>query len=177
MSSFKIDKFLNKDELPEFFRQLADALEKGGKGELACAEDFRKLKISVRDEFGQVSLRTKIKTVGECQPDVEMLEADKPVAPGKPRYKDLKKRMGNSFKVLFKMIHQGKVPPKDAVESFLADSELMVSYAGYGDPYYDVYMAACADFAKAYETGDITQLNDAVDALVHQKGHCHAKYK
>ncbi|MGL1861679.1 MAG: GAK system XXXCH domain-containing protein [Pseudodesulfovibrio sp.] len=175
--SVKIDKFLTKKELPEFFRQLADAIEKGGEGELSCANDFQKLKISVRDEFGQVSLQAKIKSSKECRPAFDTLDDGKHVQPSKPRYEELKKRMGNSFKVLFKMIHQGQVPPKDAVESFLADSKLMVEYPGYGDPSYEIYTKACADFAAAFESGDIATLNEAVDLLVHQKGHCHAKYK
>lgn len=177
MSSVKIDKFLAKDELPEFFRQLADALEKGGEGELSCVDDFRRLKISVRDEFGQVSLRTKIKARGECQPDIDELADESSGRLTKPKYKDLKDRMESSFKVIFKMIHQGKIPPKVAVESFLADSKLMISYPGYGDSYYDVYTVACNDFAVAFESGDIDKLNETVDILVLQKGHCHAKYK
>ncbi len=67
MSSFKIDKFLQKGDLPDFFRQLADALEKGEGGELSCAEDFRKLKITAIEEYGQVSLRAKIKSPSECK--------------------------------------------------------------------------------------------------------------
>ena len=183
MSSLKIDKFLKEDDLPEFFRQLADALENGEGGELFCAEDFRKLKITAKREYGQVSLRAKIKSTSECKSeDLEYLDGEELVpaqeaAPGKPKYRALKKRMGSSFKVLFKMIHQGKMPPREAVEEFMADSKLMVSYPGYGDPYYDQYMAACDDFAAAYEAGDLARLNETVDALVHQKGHCHAKYK
>ena len=176
MSTVKIDRFLAKDELPGFFRQLADALEKGGEGELACAEDFRKLKISVRDQFGQVSLRAKIKPLASCQPAFDAAD-DTPSGSGRPKYKDLKERMGDSFRVIFKMIHQGRMPPKDAVESFLADSELMVTYPGFCDPYYDIYTKACADFADAYASGDMQRLNETVDVLVHQKGHCHAEYK
>lgn len=177
MGSIKIDKFMNKEELPAFFRELADVLEKGGEGELSCAEDFRKFKIRVRDEYGQVSLRVKLKAASGCQSGMDYIDSGLPAGQGRPRYSDLKKRMGNSFKVVFKMIHQGKLPPRDAVASFLADSELMVSYPGYGDPYYDIYTRACADFAEAYESGDLDRLNRTVDELVHQKGHCHAKYK
>lgn len=178
MSSLKIDKYLKKEELPEFFRQLAAALEKGEGGELSCAEAFRKMKISVKDEYGQITLRAKIKSAAECKAeDLEEIEADPTDEQGKPKYKALKKRMGASFKVIFKMIHQGDMPPKAAVDEFLEDSKLMVSYPGYGDPYYEMYTEACEAFAKAYEEGDMEMLNATVDELVHQKGHCHAKYK
>lgn len=180
MGSMKIDKFLTKEELPDFFRELADALESGGDSELSCATDFKKFKVRVRDEYGQISLRLKIKSASECTPDLEELEGPDeglPAVVGKPQYKDLKKRMGNSFKVIFKMIHQGQKPPQEAIDEFLADSELMVSYPGYGDPYYDIYTKACEEFKAAYEADNMDRLNKAVDELVHQKGHCHAKYK
>lgn len=175
MSSMKIDRFLKKEEVPDFLRELAEAME-NGEGDLGCASEFRKIKVRVKDEYGQVSLRVKIKSADECAPGFEE-DAEGSAKSSRPRYKDLKDRMGDSFKVIFKMIHQGKVPPRAAVEEFLEDSRLMVTYTGYGDPYYDVYIEACDVFARAYESGDIVELNKAVDVLVHQKGHCHAKYK
>lgn len=177
MGSMNIDKFLTKEELPDFFRELADALETGEDSELGCAADFKKFKIRVRDEYGQISLRLKMKSASECAPDMDEFDDGMPATTGRLHYKDLKKRMGNSFKVIFKMIHQGQKPPKEAIDEFLADSELMVSYPGYGDPYYDIYTKACEEFRTAYDSGDMEQLNRAVDELVHQKGHCHAKYK
>lgn len=180
MSSLKIDKYLPREDLPVFFRLLADALERGERGELSCAEDFKKIKISLKDEYGQVSLRARIKSASECQAEELDYIDDGTVQPArkaKPKYKALKKRMGSSFKVIFKMIHQGQLPPQAAVDEFMEDSRLMVSYPGYGDPYYDMYIQACDDFAAAYASGDMTRLNATVDALVHQKGHCHAKYK
>jgi len=126
MSSFKIDKFLQKGDLPEFFRQLADALEKGEGGELSCAEDFRKIKITAIEEYGQVSLRAKIKSPSECkgedldyQEDVAVVKESASGKAPKPKYTVLKKRMGSSFKVIFKMIHLGTIPPRAAVEEFL----------------------------------------------------------
>ncbi len=177
MGSKKIDKFIMRDELPQFFRDLADALEQGGEGDLACAMNYKKFKVHVRDEYGQVSLRMKMKSGKVCASHLCAPEEIVPEVVGKPHYTDLKKRMGNSFKVIFKMIHQGQKPPKEAIDEFLADSELMVSYPGYGDPYYDIYIKACAEFKAAFESDDMERLNTAVDALVHQKGHCHAKYK
>lgn len=182
MSSMKIQKYVAKEDLPAFFRELADAIESGEGGELACASAFKKMKINVKDEYGQISLSAKIKSAAECTSEdldemPESLETDPNATPPKPKYKALKKRMGKSFKVIFRMIHQGTMPPKAAVDEFLADSKLMVEYPGYGDPYYEVYTAACETFAVAYDAGDMDKLNEAVDELVHQMGHCHAKYK
>lgn len=182
MSSLKMAKYISREELPDFFRELAHAIETGEGGDLSCANEFKKMKFSVKDEYGQISLRAKIKSAAECvSEDIDVIEdsdgTDPGAVPPKPKYKALKKRMGKSFDVIFKMIHQGQMPPKAAVEEFLADSKLMVAYPGYGDPYYEEYIAACDAFAAAYAVADMEQLNETVDKLVHQKGHCHARYK
>ena len=167
-----ISKYLDPKELAAFFRELADAVENGGHDEFACVDDFRKIKIGVKNEYGQISLKAKFKAAKPC--------AEEPVGedgqPAKPKYKDLKKRMRSSFRIVLKMIHDGSVPPEEAVNAFLADSALMVAYPGYGDEYYESYTAVCAEFKAAYESGDLERMHAAVDALVHEKGRCHAKY-
>ncbi|NDV19286.1 GAK system XXXCH domain-containing protein [Pseudodesulfovibrio sp. JC047] len=167
-------KHMDDTDLPGFFRELADALENGGTGELTCVDDFKKFKIKGRIDFGQVRLDMKFSSAQEClaPPEIECEEC----GAFKPAYKDLKKQMKSSFKTLVKMIHEGVEPPRPAVESFLDDAALMVTYAGYGDEYYDAFTAACSTFREAYESGDITRMHTAIDALLHEKGRCHAKY-
>lgn len=173
-SGTKIFRQVEQKDLPTFFRELADALENGGTDEFACVDDFKKFKIKGRADFGQVVLKMKFQSEQECSApfDVEC-ETRGEI---KPEYKDLKKRMKSSFRMLVKMIHDGEEPPREAVESFLTDSAFMVSYPGYGDEYYDIYTEACAAFKDAYESGDISRMHTAIDALVHEKGRCHAKY-
>jgi len=173
----KIYKQVEQNELPDFLRELADAIEKGGSDELACVDDFKKFKVSGVIEYGQVMLKLKFKTENECaSPYEDEVEPAKPGEPEKPSYKNLKKRMKTSFRMLVKMIHEGNIPPKEAVDSFLADSALMVTYAGYGDEQYDTYTKACAAFKAAYETGEIGVMHTTIDVLVHEKGRCHAKF-
>lgn len=163
-------------ELPAFFRLLADAIEKGGDGEFAGIDDFRKFKISGKNEFGQVTVKVKFKSVGECEAAEEAEECDECRASGTLKYKHLKKRMKSSFRLIFKMIHEGQMPPAEAVESFLADSGLMIGYPGYGDEYYAQYAKVCAAFKAAFESGDLARMGEAVDAIAHEKSRCHAKY-
>lgn len=165
---------IDKDELPKFFRDLADALEKGGTDEFDCLDDFKKLKVRAEAAYGQVRLKMKIKTEQECRSNFD--EEREPGAPEKPAYKQLKKRMKISFRMLVKMIHDGQIPPQEAVDSFLEDSALMITYPGYGDEFYSRYAEVCDAFRQAYESGDLERMHEAVDALVHEKGHCHAKY-
>ena len=175
----KFEKYIDEKELAAFFRSLADALENGGKDELACVDDFKKMKLSVKNEYGQISLKAKIKTNKPCETGdgaaMETGESGDPV-PAKPKYKALKKRMKGSFKMIFKMIHENQLPPKEAVDSFLEDSVLMCTYPGKGDEFYPVYLEACEAFKQAYEAQDMDALNKTVDELSFQKGHCHSKY-
>lgn len=169
----KLNKYIDRKELAAFFREFADALENGGADELACVDEFSKIKIGVKDEFGQIHLKVKVKAMDAGEPS-EGTETEAEL--GKPKYKRLKKRMKSSFKLLVKTIHDGEIPPVEAVESFLADSALMVTYPGYGDEFYDSYTKACQTFKTAFGSGDLDAMHKAIDALAHEKSRCHAKY-
>lgn len=174
-NSTKIEKYMEQKELAAFLHELAEAVENGGKEELSCINEFRKMKISVKSEFGQISLKAKISPAGVCDEELESEEGGD-ASHAKPKYKHLKKRMKSSFRMLVKMIHDGQMPPDAAVQSFLEDSVLMVSYPGYGDEYYESYTAACDAFEKAYRAGDMERMHETIDVLVHEKSRCHAKY-
>ncbi|MCJ2164403.1 MULTISPECIES: GAK system XXXCH domain-containing protein [unclassified Pseudodesulfovibrio] len=169
----KLNRYVDQKELADFFRTLADAIEKGGQDEFACIDNFKKIKIRVKNEFGQINLKARVKSAKPCEvSEDETVQA----VDGKPKYSALKKRMKSSFRVLIKMIHDGIVPPKEAVESFLADSALMVTYAGFGDEYYESYTLACAALREAFDSGDIEKMHASVDVLIHEKSRCHAKF-
>lgn len=174
-NSVKIRKSVDKQEFAAFLRDMAEALEQGGKDELACLDDFQKVQVSFKQEYDQIQLKAKIRPAGVC--DEESPEGEEGgETPGKPKYKHLKKRMKGSFRLLVKMIHDGEMPPAEAVESFLEDSALMVTYPGYGDEFYDRYTSACEAFRAAYAAGDMDRMHETIDVLVHEKSRCHAKY-
>lgn len=171
----KIIKHIEKDDLPAFLRELADAVESGGSDEFACVDDMEKFKIGGKMEFGKIKIKAKFKTSAECREE-ELTEDSDTGSDGKPKYSVLKKRMRSSFKLLLKTIHDGEMPPEEAVTSFLEDSALMVTYPGYGDEFYAQYMEVCDRFRSAWEAKDLDALHEAVDALIHEKSRCHAKY-
>ncbi len=168
----KISQFTTRKELADFLHKLAQALKTGGEEELACVDDFKKIKISAKDEFGQICLKVRIKSEVPCEDFTD----ETGQTTGKPKYKTLKKRMKSSFKLLLKMIHENQMPPRAAIDSFLEDSELMVTYPGYGDDYYDDYIRACSAFKAACDAEDLARMHETIDALVHEKSRCHAKY-
>ncbi|KAB1442181.1 GAK system XXXCH domain-containing protein [Pseudodesulfovibrio senegalensis] len=168
----RINRFATREELAGFLRELADALESGGSGELACVNEFKKIKLGIRDEFGQISLKARIKSRSrECDEQQETRHVE-----GKPEYKTLKKRMKSSFRILLAMIHENRMPPREAIDSFLEDSALMVTCEGYGDEYYEQYTEACEAFQKACDAGDMEKMHETIDVLIHEKSRCHAKY-
>ncbi|GFM37846.1 GAK system XXXCH domain-containing protein [Desulfovibrio psychrotolerans] len=143
---------------------------------LTLLSGFRKMKLSVKDEFGQVSVKIKFRS------DLGDLEAPDcacggTLPGGMPSYKSLKKRMRSSFKSVYQAVHAGRLPSGDAVAAFVAESRLMVQYPGYGDPYYAAYDTAVNAFEAAWQTQDIPALHAAVDALNHLKTDCHQRYK
>lgn len=170
----KIEKYIDRSELPQFLRELADAIESGNNQELACASDFKRFKLTVKNEYGKMALKAKFKSEKECK-----FEEDEQIYTSTTQasqYKILKKRMKSSFKLLFKLIHDGQIPPDEAVQSFLEDSNQMVTYPGYGDEYYESDMNVCNEFKGAYEARDIPQMTEAMKALAYEKGRCHTKY-
>ncbi|QGY41590.1 GAK system XXXCH domain-containing protein [Pseudodesulfovibrio cashew] len=168
-----IEKYIEAAELPDFLRELADAIENGGDGEFSCAEDFVKFRVSAKNQFGKVKVRAKFKSASECGPPPELLEGVE-IAP--LNYGSLKKRMKSSFRMLTTMSHDGQLPPAEAMESFLTDAATMVTFEGYGDEYYGEFTEECARLKTAYDAGDMDAMKTSLVELAKQKGRCHAKY-
>ncbi|CCO23808.1 GAK system XXXCH domain-containing protein [Maridesulfovibrio hydrothermalis] len=185
----KIKKHISQSELPDFLRKIADALEHGASEDdayLVVIEGFKKLKINIRNEFGHTAVKVTAKPLSTpvqyspTGPDgIEAVidNASHADELGKLKYKSLKKRMKSSFKTIFSTIHAGSLPPTEAVKEFIAYSHLMVEHEGYGDDYYDEYIAACDAFQDAVNTEDLKAAHKACDELNSIKAHCHAQHK
>lgn len=171
----KFNEYVDPQTLPDYLRELAQAIEQGGSERFDCVEDLQKFKLSGKIEFGKLKIKGKFKSATECASE-EITEEAASIPEAKPKYDVLKKRMKSSFKLLLKTIHDEEMPPEEAVRSFLEDSELMVTYPGYGDEYYESYTNACQAFKTAYEAGDMEKMHEAIDVLIHEKSRCHAKY-
>ncbi|NDV28616.1 GAK system XXXCH domain-containing protein [Desulfovibrio sp. JC010] len=179
----KIEKYIQPGELPTFLRKMADAIENGASEEdayLVMIEGFKKLKINIRNEFGHTAVKVTAKPMPAEKEDITENAAPDSAekeSSDKPKYKNLKKRMKTSFKVIFKSVHAGTIPPAQVVEEFMADSQLMISYEGYGDEYYDEYMAACDSFQQACNDSDVEAAHKACDEINSITAHCHSRYK
>jgi len=180
----KMERHMPKEGLPAFFREMADALEKGGgEGEFENLDGFVKFKLSIKEAFGGFNLKMKVKAPRPYVPAAAPIEGQETEgAPGQdniggqPRYKNLKKRMKASFKVILRMLHEGQCPPAEAVASFLSDAETMCMYPGKGDPFYPEFLQVCREFADAYDSCDLPRMGAMAEELAHQKARCHALY-
>ena len=180
----KIEKYIQPGELPAFLRKMADALEGGASEEdayLVMIEGFKKLKINIRNEFGHTTVKVTAKPMPEEKKEGTNNKTEKPepeeTTAAKPKFKSIKKRMKESFKIIFKSVHAGTIPPADVVQEFMSDSQLMVSDEGYGDEYYDEYMEACEKFQQACTDSDIEAAHKACDEINSITAHCHSRYK
>jgi XXXCH domain-containing protein len=179
----KIEKYIQPGELPEFLRKIADALEGEASEEdayLVMIEGFKKLKINIRNEYGHTAVKVTAKPMSmdkeECS-EAEVVSQAEQSSSTKPKYKNLKKRMKASFKVIFKSVHAGTLPPPEVVDEFMADSRTMVSFEGYGDEYYDEFIAACDKFQQACNDSDVEAAHNACDEINSITAHCHSRYK
>lgn len=178
----KIEKYIKQEEVPVFLRSLADAIENGAEGEngyLSVIKGFQRLKMSIKNEFGQTCIKIKAKPpklYGQTNEEIDDNSAGTDSDDQKISYSKLKKQMKSAFRVIFKTIHDGTLPPEEAVKQFIENSHLMVTYPGYGDEYYEEFSAAVDHFEKTYAEGNLEKIHEACDALNNIKAHCHAKY-
>ena len=174
--SIKMEQLVALDQLPEVLVQIADGIKGEGvqAGLFGGGMEFKKLKLSVKNEYGQALVKVSIKP---ADPKIEASGAAAAPASGKESYKKLKKRMKSSFKVLRTAVKQSMLPPEAAVREFLADSASMITFKGYGDEFYDEYEKACKAFEQAYAEKDLAAVAGSLDALSLLESRCHDLYK
>jgi XXXCH domain-containing protein len=167
-------------ELGDFLRKLASALD--GKADSGFTDlqdnlgDYSKLVLKIKRKNASVVMRLKARLPApETAPAAAA--GDDSLKTDKPKYKTLKKRMKSDFKALAESIALNEFPDARMVESFIADSELMTTYPGYGDDHYDVFRKALVEFAEAFEKRDIVLLDKRFLALKQLMAECHKLYK
>ncbi len=176
-------------EAADWLRELADRLDSAsdrpaddGLPELT---DFSKLKIGFKRTGDRVTVKAKVKG---APPPSEPDPSPDPSAGGsagtkgakgdqKDAYKSLKKSMKQNFKTIRERLDAGGMPPAGTVADFLAESDRMIRFPGFGDAYYDPYRAACFRFREAHRTGDLAACKTVCDELDRLKSDCHDRYK
>lgn len=201
----KIERSMTRDELAAFLRELADTLEDSENPNSLA--NFHKLSMSLKMTGQQAYARLKLRNPSDgcckaapvpaplAQPEIkpahepaseqqetpvpEAAPTIEPVADNEPlpSYKSLKKNMKDNFKIIFKAVHEGTLPPADVVESFVKDAHTMTRFPGKGDEYYAEFREAANELVEALQSGNLAQLNETADRLNHMKTECHARHK
>ncbi|MCG8532857.1 MAG: GAK system XXXCH domain-containing protein [Desulfovibrionales bacterium] len=173
----KFKDTIKREHLPTFFRRMAEACEGHPSHGFPPCEKAKKIRLSIKDEYGQLSVKLKTSAYAdECDQCEDCICGGKR-PDGLPRYKRLKKRMGTSFKVIFKALHANTTPPEEAVHDFISDSRLMTKYPGKGEPLYARYNSLVDALEAAWNDKDMSKFHETLDALNHIKTEGHHRFK
>jgi XXXCH domain-containing protein len=182
----------------EAMQALADLTAQAARGELVIngetvpLEDFTSLRIGVKNLGASSMLKVSLKypalglaalptPAGMDAEDAARQSAGEAPAEGvdesgKPRYKNLKKRMKHFFKAIVVSLRAGTMPDADILAAFVADSRLMTSYPGKGDAFYPAYDAEVDRLEAAAQAGDVGAATASVAALDRMKKECHSRH-
>lgn len=184
-SEFKFEEELDGNGLKTFFLDFTNNLvldETSDNGsEFSTLPKASKIKISLKrrntlPEKYQVKLKWKIRS-SESPPGSgdETMQSESNLS--KKSYKKLKKRMEQSFKELYLTIKTDEFPSDELIERFLHESVEMVSYAGFGDSYYETYKGSCQKLKTAFDNEDKNAIKASLLELNRLKKSCHDRYK
>lgn len=205
VESWKLESNLPKAGLPQFLRDLAQALESGqAMGGLVGipVSDLRKLVIVAEATAGGYTLKLKAKRAGELRVSAKQVAASQGQLPkavfgaakisdatarAKDKYRQLKKTMQAEYKALQRAAQAGALPAQDVLESFLALCEAMAEMEqplkGPGGGGAELAQAnrAFVDDAKALRRAmnsrDASTLAEVLARLDRRKSACHVQFR
>ena len=177
--SVEFERKYSVEEAAGFLRKLADTIEQGGSDSLPDfdigIDEFKKLKVTLTRHNDSIKFKARIKyytpetIVGDIPTKQQSSENMK--------FTTLKKMMGKNFKAMGEILGKNELPSRFMVQTFLGESQLMISYPGYGDEFYQAYIAACHDFEKSFLSGDIAAVQKHYSSLIAMKNACHSRNK
>ena len=93
------------------------------------------------------------------------------------KFRPLKKNLRNSFKQLRNSIDSGKMPDKKALDQFMDEATLMTKYPGFGDEFYDPFLAACQELRVIHNSKELTAFKEQIATIRSLKKQCHNQFK
>jgi len=174
-----IDKTADVAQTAAFLRLLADELE--GKSSPEPDEygrqlhDFNKLKLClIKQEGGEFSLRLKVKSAAGPSALRPMPEFTDIVVSD---YRPFKQGLKATFAELTSCANQGQLPSPELLARFMAQSQQLVGFQGFGDFYYADYSQACREMADAVEHADAAVFQERIAAIQAIKKSCHRRFR
>ncbi|MDO9630558.1 MAG: GAK system XXXCH domain-containing protein [Humidesulfovibrio sp.] len=211
MGSWKIERELDhraeSGGLPQFLRELAEALESGPGDGLAGGvfdglpvRDWRKLVLVAERRGAGLTLKFKAKRASEVRVPTAS-KAGKKDTPGavsketprdkdkvqaaREKYRQLKKTLQADFKALRAAVDEGRLPDAETLESFLSLAELMgqgelpLSGAALTEMARSntMFLDDCQALRRACSARDAAALAAVLERLARRKSACHAQFR
>ncbi len=89
------------------------------------------------------------------------------------KYRPLKKRLRGFYNKIKAALNRGTLPNSAILSDFMALTQIMVSYPGFGDDYYDYFRKSCLAFEKACRENDLSKAQEAFSTIMQLKHDCH----
>ncbi len=93
------------------------------------------------------------------------------------KYRPLKKSLRVFYKKIKAALEQDTLPDPKVLHEFMALSQIMTSYPGFGDAQYDNFTGACLAFQKACKSNDLQQAQKQLSSIMQIKHNCHHRAK
>jgi len=93
------------------------------------------------------------------------------------KFRPLKKNLQKTFKKIRQCIQFNDWPDKATMEQFQIEIEIMVSYPGFGDEYYDNFLANCRELVHLFSKGDIKVFQKQYEKIAALRKDCHNRYR
>jgi len=163
------------DDSIKFLQHVIDGMSGNPVESTTYSIDFsrlKKLKISIKNKFGQPYIKGKIKYEGKADILVDRVVAPVPDI-DKPDYSVLKKRMKKTFKIIGDRLKNGSIPSNMEMELFCTNAELMTTYPGNGDAMYPAFLELISEFREAFHQVDIQKCQAKFAEIDAMKKACH----
>ena len=174
----KISKEIGREELAEILEEIAGHLRKGtfqlddGRWPVP---DALAVRLKHKEKKGRI--RTRIEWQWSTLADYDQ-PAREEVERWQESFKEVKKRLGRTFKVLRKTVGEGRIPPEDQLADFVADSHAMNALA---DPDWKEAMAVYLDhmdnLLAAARSGQLDIVAHELRDLALRMQACHREFK
>ena len=179
-SKKKLKNYYTSNQLAEFLRNIATQLDgtsiEDSDDQIHYFDDFTSISLKIKRQPSGYSVKVKVKTESLDLIDSAEVESnsDKDDVPTtEVSFKHLKKRMKSSFKSINKDLLAGRIPNREVVESFVADTDDMGRFPEKcGDPYPGFKMI-CDRLLEAVDKSDLVSLRNCYAELKRLRDECH----
>jgi XXXCH domain-containing protein len=199
MGSWKTERELAAEGLPQLLRELAEALETGlarGVLEGLPARGYRKLVLVAERRDTGLLLRLKARRASEVRvpTGAKSVRTDESGATqrdkarsqaAREKYRQLKKSLQADFKAMRAACGEGRLPGAETVESFLSLAGLMgqggqpASGAALAELARSntMFLDDCQALRRACSARDVAALGAVLERLARRKSACHAQFR